>query len=93
MNPACPRLSAICLPLVHDEERYRSNPETKALCVPLQGLELTEAGCRVIRPVEDLTGDNIIPNKDSDLCTKEKKDASKTFNPFPEAMLFFALLF
>lgn len=72
-------------------ERYRSDPETKALCVPLQGLELAEAGCRVIRAVEDLTGDDIIPNKDSDFYTKEKKDASKTFNPFPEAMLFFVV--
>lgn len=73
VNPLGLGLSALSLPLAHDEEKYRSYPQTKALCAPLQGLVLAEAGCTVMRTVEGRMGDQLIPNKDGDLYTKEKK--------------------
>lgn len=73
MNPLGLGLSALSLPLAHDEEKYRSYPQTKAPCAPLQGLVLAEAGCTVMRTVEGRMGDQLIANKDGDLYTKEKK--------------------
>lgn len=75
VNPQDPGLSALSLPLAHDEDEYRSYPQTKALCAPLQGLELAEAGYTVMREIEGRMGDQLIPNKDGDLYTKEKKEA------------------
>lgn len=100
VNPPGPRLSALSLPLAHDEERYRSYPQTKALCAPLQGLELAEAGCTVMRAIEGRMGDQLIPNKDGDLYSKEKKEASWAFfcfvlflfNPLLQAAVFFLSL-
>lgn len=93
VNPPGPGLSALSLPLAHDEEKYRSYPQTKALCAPLQGLELAEAGCTVMRAIEGRMGDQLIPNKDGDLYTKEKKDSSWAvcffFNPSLQATFFF----
>lgn len=79
MNPADPVLSALSLPLAHDEDRYRSYPQTKALCAPLQGLKVAEAGYTVMRAIEGRIGDQLIPNKDGDLYTKEKKEARWAF--------------
>lgn len=79
MNPPDTWLSALSLPLAHDEERYRSYPQTKALCALLQGLEMAEAGCTVMRAIEGRMGDRLIPNKDGDLYTKEKKEACWAF--------------
>ena len=100
MNPSDPVLSALSLPLAHDEDRYRSYPQTKALCAPLRGLELAEAGYKVMRAIEGRIGDQIIPNKDGDLYTKEKRKKLGghffvlfylffLLNPFLQAALFF----
>lgn len=79
MNPQDTGLSALSLPLAHDEERYRSYPQTKALCAPLRGLEMAEAGCTVMRAIEGRMEDQLIPNKDGDLYAEEKKEACWVF--------------
>lgn len=56
VNPPDPVLSALSLPLAYDEDRYRSYPQTKALCALLQGLELAEAGYTVMRAIEGRMG-------------------------------------
>lgn len=102
VNPPDPGLSALSLPLAHDEDRYWSYPQTKALCAPLQGLELAEAGYTVMREIEGRMGDQLIPNKDGDLYTKEKKRKKLgghffsflffVVNPSLQAALFFLSL-